>query len=57
MRECKMTFEDALCFPVKMGFVLFTDAATANGLVPVLTYDDKDRVAEMKRTGKTWFIR
>lgn len=52
-----MTFDEALFFPVKTGFAMFTACAVRNGAKPILTYDDQDRIKQMKRDGKTWFIR
>lgn len=57
MSQHQQTFDDALCFPIKTGFALFTAYAVRNGAKPILTYEDQDRISEMKRTGKTWFIR
>jgi hypothetical protein len=57
MNQHHKTEDEALFTSLPMAFALFTASACRNGAVPVLTYDDKERVAELRRTGKTWFIR
>ena len=57
MSQHQQTFDGALFFPVKTGFALFTACAVRNGAKPILTYDDQDRIEQMKRDGKTFFIR
>ena len=57
MSQHQHTFGGALFFPVKTGFALFTACAVRNGAKPILTYEDQDRIEQMNRTGKNWFIR